>query len=224
MSLARVKVWNPGDVLTASDLNSEFNNVLSNPISLISPSTGAINFNLQSHTGLLPSVISASSGTAGQSLTVSGGAAVWATPSVTTSSPRIVQIVSGAAAGPVNATTTSFADAGVSISITPASTDSRLLLNYSMTGQSVNLSGVNNAYQVQIATSTGAIANTTRTVEALSGAGGIGSIGSMSWSIGLQTTAAGPIGFKLQHMFSASSGAIAGNGSNFYGYIMELSS
>ena len=44
MSLARVKVWNPGDVLTAADLNAEFNNILNQPISLISPTTGVITF------------------------------------------------------------------------------------------------------------------------------------------------------------------------------------
>ena len=44
MALARVKVWNPGDVLTAADLNAEFNNLLNNPIALISPTTGVITF------------------------------------------------------------------------------------------------------------------------------------------------------------------------------------
>lgn len=53
MSLARVKVWIPGDVLTAADLNSEFNNVLNNPITLISPTTGPINFNLQANTNFV---------------------------------------------------------------------------------------------------------------------------------------------------------------------------
>jgi len=87
MSLSRVKTWNPGDVLTAADLNGEFNNVLNNPISLVSPTTGAINFNLQAHTNLLPSVITASSGTVGQVLTiVSGPASAWVSPSVVTPS------------------------------------------------------------------------------------------------------------------------------------------
>lgn len=44
MALSRVKTWISGEVLTASDLNSEFNNILNNPVSLISPLTGAIDF------------------------------------------------------------------------------------------------------------------------------------------------------------------------------------
>jgi hypothetical protein len=39
MALARVKVWTLGEVLSASDLNTEFNSILSNPIALISPVT-----------------------------------------------------------------------------------------------------------------------------------------------------------------------------------------
>ncbi len=77
MSLGRVKTWIPGEVLTAADLNSEFNNVLDHPTSLISPSTGPINFNLQAHSNLLPSAISATSGTAGQVLTHAGGVTAW---------------------------------------------------------------------------------------------------------------------------------------------------
>ena len=42
MALSRVKTWISGEVLTASDLNSEFNNILNNPGSLITP----IGFNL----------------------------------------------------------------------------------------------------------------------------------------------------------------------------------
>jgi hypothetical protein len=37
MALSRITTWNPGDVLTALALNSEFNNILSNPGTLISP-------------------------------------------------------------------------------------------------------------------------------------------------------------------------------------------
>lgn len=42
MALARVKTWSAGEVLLASDLNSEFNNILNNARSLISPLTGSL--------------------------------------------------------------------------------------------------------------------------------------------------------------------------------------
>lgn len=42
MALSRVKVWIPAEVLTASDLNGEFNNILNNAISLISPLTSGL--------------------------------------------------------------------------------------------------------------------------------------------------------------------------------------
>lgn len=37
MALSRIKTWASAEILTASDLNAEFNNILSNPITLISP-------------------------------------------------------------------------------------------------------------------------------------------------------------------------------------------
>ena len=80
MALARVKTWNPGDVLTAADLNGEFNNVLNNPISLVSPTTGPINFNNQANTGFLPVSVT-TSGLAAQAITLtSSNPAQWAYP------------------------------------------------------------------------------------------------------------------------------------------------
>jgi hypothetical protein len=45
VALARVKVWNDGEILYASDLNVEFNNILGNPVSLVSPVTAAFDMN-----------------------------------------------------------------------------------------------------------------------------------------------------------------------------------
>ena len=44
MALARTKTWIAGEVLTASDLNAEFNSILTNALSLVSPVTGAFDF------------------------------------------------------------------------------------------------------------------------------------------------------------------------------------
>lgn len=65
MALSRVKTWVDGERLFAADQNGEFNNILNNPIALISPTTGAINFNAQPHTGLLPSAVTGTSGSTG---------------------------------------------------------------------------------------------------------------------------------------------------------------
>src|SRR6185295_9114508 len=80
MALARAHVWVAGDLLKSADLNGEFNNILNNPISLISPSTGVINFALQAHTNLVITALSATSGSTGAVFTVStAGTHVWTT-------------------------------------------------------------------------------------------------------------------------------------------------
>lgn len=45
MALARVKSWVALEVLFAADLNGEFNNILNNALSLISPLTGNLDVN-----------------------------------------------------------------------------------------------------------------------------------------------------------------------------------
>ena len=45
MAISRVKTWIANEVLTASDLNAEFNNILNNALSLVSPLTANLNFN-----------------------------------------------------------------------------------------------------------------------------------------------------------------------------------
>lgn len=45
MAISRAKTWSAGEVLTASDLNSEFNNILNNGVDLWSPATKAGDMN-----------------------------------------------------------------------------------------------------------------------------------------------------------------------------------
>lgn len=45
MAISRIKTWIANDVLTASDLNSEFNNIINNALALVSPLTGNLDFN-----------------------------------------------------------------------------------------------------------------------------------------------------------------------------------
>ena len=52
MSLARLKTWVLGEVLSASDLNAEFNNILNNATSLVSPVTA--NLDLDGYTLIDP--------------------------------------------------------------------------------------------------------------------------------------------------------------------------
>ena len=45
MALARVKSWSSGEILYATDLNAEFDSILSNALSLVSPITGTLDLN-----------------------------------------------------------------------------------------------------------------------------------------------------------------------------------
>lgn len=45
MALARLKTWVAAEVLSAADLNGEYNNILNNALALISPLTGNLDFN-----------------------------------------------------------------------------------------------------------------------------------------------------------------------------------
>lgn len=58
MALSRVKTWVAGEVLTASDLNAEYNNILDNALSLISPLTGDLNVNGNRLTNLAAGTVS----------------------------------------------------------------------------------------------------------------------------------------------------------------------
>jgi len=52
MALSRIKTWALGEVLTSSDLNAEFNNIIDNALSLISPLTSDLAFGGNRLTGL----------------------------------------------------------------------------------------------------------------------------------------------------------------------------
>lgn len=45
MAISRITTWADGQALTAGDLNAEFNNILNNALTLISPLTGSLDFN-----------------------------------------------------------------------------------------------------------------------------------------------------------------------------------
>jgi len=59
MALARVKVWVNGEVLTAPDLNGEFNNLLNNALSLVSPLTGTLDANSNQISNLVLELVTA---------------------------------------------------------------------------------------------------------------------------------------------------------------------
>lgn len=61
MALSRVKTWSVGEVLTSSDLNAEFNNILNNALSLISPLTGDLAYGGNRATGLSAGSVSSPS-------------------------------------------------------------------------------------------------------------------------------------------------------------------
>jgi hypothetical protein len=52
MALSRIKTWSDAEVLTAADLNGEFNNILNNALTLISPLTGPLNVDGQDLTSV----------------------------------------------------------------------------------------------------------------------------------------------------------------------------
>ncbi len=64
MALGRVKTWSAAEILTAADLNGEFNNILNNALSLISPLTGGLNCNLKTLSNLVIERVGSLPGTA----------------------------------------------------------------------------------------------------------------------------------------------------------------
>ena len=52
MAISRTKTWVASEVLTASDLNAEFNGIIDNALALVSPLTGNLNVNNNQLTNL----------------------------------------------------------------------------------------------------------------------------------------------------------------------------
>jgi len=73
-------------------------------------------------------------GTTGQVLTVSGGVPTWATPAAG-GGGKVLQVVSTTKTDAFTSTSTSFADiTGLSVSITPSATTSKIMVFYNVTG------------------------------------------------------------------------------------------
>jgi hypothetical protein len=225
VALARVKVWIPGDVLTAADLNAEFNNLINNPVSLISPTTGPINFALQAHTNLLPAVVTGTSGSTGDLLTVStAGTAIWAAPSsVLSTAPRILQVKGDTSTGTGITSTTPTTVAGQPI--TPASTNSRIKLLYSADVIQLSAPGIAQSINLHLVTSSGTLLNSDRVFNQINIADE-GIRATVAWTY-LVPASAGPFptNYDIQAFaFSSTSGGTFGEVKNVEMILEELSS
>jgi hypothetical protein len=226
MALARLVTFVPLTLIKSADVNGEFNNILNNPISLISPTTGPINFSLVAHTNLIPAAITATSGSTGQLLTVSAaGSPIWATfGSLSSQGVRILQVQSGTAVSANVTSTTAQTDVGIQIQMTPASTGSRIAILYAMNAHAQLTAGANQNLVIGIATSSGAIPNAAHTVGAPSAAGGIGLDADIAFNVLVNaSTGPYPTSYKVQGQQGFSSGG-ASTLNNFNGILVELSS
>lgn len=176
MALSRSHTFVSGELLTASNLNGIETNIINNPISLVSPTTGAINFASQAHSGLLYSAI-------------------------TPSAPRLLQCVGTMSAG-ANITTTTPTTVA-SQAITPSSTNSRIKVMISCAVTQTEAVGSAQAIFTLIATSSGTISNTARTFANTNITNeGIGA--GAAWTFLHQSTGPYPLTYAVQG-FSATS-------------------
>ena len=77
-------------------------------------------------------------GSTGQVLTVAGGVPSWATPA---GGGKVLQVVQGTLAANYSTSSTSFADIGLSVSITPSSASSKIMLAVSLPYNNLSRSG-----------------------------------------------------------------------------------
>ncbi len=90
-------------------------------------------------------------GTAGQVLKVNSGATApeWAT--ITAGGGKVLQVVTGTySAGQVNTTSTSYSDTGITVTITPSLTTSKVLVIATINGVEKNLGNASNAVKLEL--------------------------------------------------------------------------
>jgi hypothetical protein len=83
-------------------------------------------------------------GSTGQVLTVAGGVPSWATPAAG-GGGKVLQVVEGVLTGAISTTSNSFGDTGLSVSITPSSATSKVLVFATMTSVAKWDNDANNA-------------------------------------------------------------------------------
>jgi hypothetical protein len=96
-------------------------------------------------------------GSTGQVLTVTAGAPAWATPAG--GGGKVLQVVMGTMTAQVNTTSTSFADIGLSVSITPSSASSKVLVLGAVNGVEKNTGAANQSVQLRLVRASTTIQN-----------------------------------------------------------------
>jgi hypothetical protein len=136
--------------------------------------------------------IASAAGTAGQALTSggSGNAPTWATPS----GGKILQVLSATYSTVTSTSTTTYADSGLTVSITPSSATSKVLVFVSVNG--VNKSGVDCCLNARLNRDATSISNITG-LAAYTGSTGTGT-GSASFNYLDSPASTSSIEYKLQ--------------------------
>lgn len=112
----------------------------------------------------------------------------------------IVQAVYGHSAGSTTANAAMTDVTGATLSITPTSTASKILVLFSASVLATNVGGANNQANVQlVSTAAGVVTDSVRSVAAPTGAGGIGADGGVAWTYLESPASVAAQTYKLQH-------------------------
>jgi hypothetical protein len=87
-------------------------------------------------------------GTTGQILTVAGGVPAWATPAA--SSQKVVQIIAATHSSGVSNSTTTYADTGLTATITPTSASNKILVIWSQGGLQKTATNASSELELQL--------------------------------------------------------------------------